>query len=433
MKYFDDSEKLYDLVQFGSNRYQPTHRWYNLIEGYSSEFVRRIIGEQKALPKACLDPFGGVGTTALTCQQLGVRCYSIENSPFFHEVAQAKLKVDYQSQKFEAMLDKFKKYLKRCKKEHKIPQLETETLFEHNGKKRWVFDKSVSNAILDITSMINKLDKEGKVTYTSLFRIALGAQLVAVSNVFKNGKCLSYRSNWKKTKISRQEVHQRFLQHCKEILLVDLRTNENIPPKVYNYLYCFHGDCRQHIRFIPDNSIDLVITSPPYLNSRDYTDIYRLELWVLGYVTKYEEERKIRASALTSHVQISLPDRKYPNIPELKEFLTHLDGLNGFLWNKNIPFMIKGYFADMDQLFKDMHPKLTPGAKLYINVSNSAYGGQICEVDTILAKIAKRTGYKPIEIRTARLINSSKQQQLQLPEKLRESVIVLEKNKRKLS
>jgi len=263
--------------------------------------------------------------------------------------------------------------------------------------------------------------------YALLFKIALGSQLVAVSNVYRNGKCLSYRNDWGKIIISRNEVHAKFMKHCKEILLVDVKTNQSLIPRVLNQNDVYHGDPRQHIKFLPDNSIDLVITSPPYLNSRDYTDIYRLELWILGYVSKYSEEKTIRKNALTSHVQIPLEDKVSPKIPELQFFLNHLAALNGSLWNKNIPFMVKGYFADMNQLFIDMHSKLTPGAKVYINVSNSAYGGQICEVDTILAKIANKVGYKALEIRTARLLSSSHQQQFQLFEKLRESVIVLER------
>jgi len=117
-------------------------------------------------------------------------------------------------------------------------------------------------------------------------------------------------------------------------------------------------------------------------------------------------------------------EKESPNIPELSEFLTHL-GTVPSLWNKNIPNMIKGYFSDMQSIFEDLNPKLKPGAMLYINVSNSAYGNKICEVDTILAKIAETKGYEALEIRTARFINSSKQQSI--ASKLRESVIVLRK------
>ena len=70
-----------ELVLFASNKYQPVHRWYPLVEGFSSELVRRIVGEQKKFPQVCLDPFGGVGTTALACQDLGLKCFSFENNP----------------------------------------------------------------------------------------------------------------------------------------------------------------------------------------------------------------------------------------------------------------------------------------------------------------------------------------------------------------
>jgi DNA modification methylase len=427
MKYVDETEKLNDLVQFNSNRYLPNHRWYNLTEGFSRELVRRIIGEQKKVPKACLDPFGGVGTTSLTCQELGIRCYSIESSPFFYDVAKTKLETRYEGAAFEKLILDFEAYLKACKANHEIPDLESETFFQYNGNKKWIFNKPVANAILDITSRIKEIERGEDELYAGLFKIALASQLVSVSNVYRNGKCLTYRNSWQDIKISRKEVHQRFLAHCKEVLLLDIRTNQLNLPKVENGNNLYNGDSREHIRFIPDNSVDLVITSPPYLNSRDYTDIYRLELWMLGYVTKFAEEKIIRKSALTSHVQVQLEHKNSPNIPELNRFLRHLARMNGSLWNKNIPNMVKGYFADMNQLLTDMHPKLRPGAMIYINVSNSAYVGQIIEVDTILAKMSESLGFKAHEIRTARHVNSSNQQQLQLDERLRESVIVLEK------
>ena len=87
--------------------------------------------------------------------------------------------------------------------------------------------------------------------------------------------------------------------------------------------------------------------------------------------------------------------------------------------------MIKGYFYDIQNILRDVKSKLTMGAKMYINVSNSAYGGRICEVDLIISKIAQNLGYKLIEIRLARYIKSSSQQELN--EKIRESIIVLEK------
>ena len=73
---------------------------------------------------------------------------------------------------------------------------------------------------------------------------------------------------------------------------------------------CYLGDVRKGIEEVPDNSLDLIITSPPYLNSRDYTDIYMLELKVLELVNSHEDLRNLRKSTLRSHVQVKYSELK---------------------------------------------------------------------------------------------------------------------------
>jgi DNA modification methylase len=413
-----------ELVLFASNKYQPVHRWYHFVEGYSSELVRRIIGEQKQLPLVCLDPFGGVGTTALTCQDFGVKCLSFENNPFFYNLSRTKLRSDYDADVFEELIVTAEEYLRGVKNKPSFPKLETDTLFESQDKDRWVFNADTAYGLFDILGWINKLVGD-EATYKGLFECALSSVLVPVSNVYRNGKCLSYKNDWHKQYVSRREVHNRFLDICRNIILIDIRTRKNSKSSVHNYIHYFKGDSRVLIGKLRDDSIDIVITSPPYLNSRDYTDIYRLELWILGYLSTFEEERKLRKSALRSHVQITWDDCEYPKVRELDLFMKHIHSLNGTLWNKNIPNMIKGYFADMHNMLSGLRPKIKKGAKLYINVANSAYGNKTCEVDVIIAKIAQQIGYAPIEIREVRHVKSSRQQKE--VDKLRESIIVLKR------
>ncbi len=412
-----------ELVLFASNRYQPIHRWYPFVEGYSSELVRRIIGEQKVLPSECLDPFGGVGTTALACQDIGVKCHSFENNPFFYNLARTKLRLDYDADVFEELIFAVEAYLFSVKNKPALPQLETVTLFESRDKNRWIFNAETAYGIFDISGWINNLSGD-EATYKGLFECGLSTILVPVSNVYRNGKCLSYKNDWEKQRVSRREVHDRFIDICRNIILIDIRTRKNSRSSVHNYIHSSKGDSRILLDKLREDSIDIVITSPPYLNSRDYADIYRLELWVLGYLSTFEGERKLRKSALRSHVQIAWEDCEYPKVRELDLFMKHLLSLNGTLWNKNIPNMVKGYFADMHNMLSGLRPKIKKGAKLYINVANSAYGNETCEVDVIIAKIARQIGYKPLEIREVRHVKSSRQQKE--VDKLRESIIVLE-------
>ncbi|MDP1363097.1 DNA methylase N-4/N-6, partial [Klebsiella variicola] len=63
------------------------------------------------------------------------------------------------------------------------------------------------------------------------------------------------------------------------------------------------GDSRTALQQV-DQQADLIVFSPPYPNSFDYTDIYNVELWVLGYIGSSADNLTLRNQTLRSHVQI---------------------------------------------------------------------------------------------------------------------------------
>ena len=100
---------------------------------------------------------------------------------------------------------------------------------------------------------------------------------------------------------------------------------------------------------VQDNTIDLVITSPPYLNSRDYTDTYKLELKTLGFTDSAAEIRELREKTLRSHVQIKWEDDTQINNVLLTETLRKLESASENIeqWNDSIIDMVRLYFVDM--------------------------------------------------------------------------------------
>ncbi|MCW8896839.1 MAG: site-specific DNA-methyltransferase, partial [Flavobacteriales bacterium] len=412
------------LVTFLPNKSEPIHRWYSFVEGYSSKLVEQIIDEQINLPNVCLDMFGGVGTTALACQSRNIECISIETSPFFYEVAKTKLEAEsFSYEEIEYLISTIKGSLLLKKGLVQHPKLDSKTFFESKDKAKWVFHRTASNGIFDIIEVIDSLCINGSMKYKGLLRISLASILQEISNVFKNGKCLSYKKNWREKKYTRKQVHDLFINHLTDIVLPDLKKSHL--KKCINTENIILGDSRKAISEI-NKKIDLVITSPPYLNSRDYTDVYRLELWMLGYINTFNKERKQRSQSLVSHVQIPILDVPFPSIKELKDVIKFLESDKAILWNKEIPKMIKGYFNDIEGILKELKKKLNPNAKVYINVSNSAYSNYVIEVDIIISKIAELLGYSCEEIRIARLIRTSNQQKKHIDtSKMRESIIVL--------
>lgn len=63
---------------FQPSQEMPFQRWYKFKEAFSPSFVVEALDGLSRPPQIGLDPFGGSGTTALTCQFLGIRPYTIE-------------------------------------------------------------------------------------------------------------------------------------------------------------------------------------------------------------------------------------------------------------------------------------------------------------------------------------------------------------------
>lgn len=420
----DFKDRYGPIMKFDKNKTSFIHQWYPFVEGYSKEFISNIIEEIDYEPQFALDPFAGSGTTPIELQAENIKCYSFEVSPFMHLLASAKLESNYVLQDFinhHTTIEEFlnKKKLLAIRQFIKPPF--AKTFQPRRGKKKWVFDFGVMNGILDIKYAINLINDK---KYRNLFSIALASILLDVSNVYRNGKCVSYKKDWKERKLRRREVHKKFLDKLSNVIKPDIEKLEKIGFSVENLKYCIYGDVRNLISQIPDKSIDLVITSPPYLNSRDYTDIYIVELWILDLINNYQELKELRTKTFISHVQIKHGEIKALEIPELKKVLEELNLKKDKFWNCELTTMIKGYFKDMDTLFGSLKSKMQPNKKLFFNVANSAYYGVEIKVDEIVSAIAEIHGFSIDEIREARQLLPSSQQRIPI-KSLRESVIVM--------
>lgn len=423
----DCTEKYNSIMVFGKNKDVLVHRWYPFVEGYSKEFIEDILQELPFTPQCALEPFCGSGTTPVELQNHSIKCYSFEVSPFMHLLAKVKLERTYDEATLIRFRNKVADSLARpmpdIRKKELVPF--GDTLVRKDGMKKWNFHDSSLDGILDIRYAIRiEVDDD---RYSKLFTIALSSIILQASNLFRNGKCLSYKKGWETRIISRDEIHRLFLNQLDTVIYEDVKTLSSQRARVCNADLCCFGDVRKSIENVEDDSLDLIITSPPYLNSRDYTDIYMLELKVLQLVNSHEDLQKLRKSTLRSHVQVKYGDMRPIDNLRLCECLSDMRKSDQKSWNSDIPNMICGYFEDMQQLFTAFSKKMRKGGVIYFNVANSAYFGVEVPVDLIISDIAENCGLKVREIRKARDIKTSPQQSKALGKKLHESVIVIDK------
>jgi hypothetical protein len=72
------------------------------------------------------------------------------------------------------------------------------------------------------------------------------------------------------------------------------------------------ADARQILQVIEPNSIDAVITSPPYPNEKDYTRTTRLESVMLGFVNNKADLQAIKRSLIRSRAITINGTKNYP-------------------------------------------------------------------------------------------------------------------------
>lgn len=206
--------------------------------------------------------------------------------------------------------------------------------------------------------------------------------------------------------------------------LRELSEREQIPGVIH------HADSRQVTRLIRPNSIDAVITSPPYPNEKDYTRTTRLESVVLGFFHDKKALRALKRTMLRSNTRgvykEDSDDQWVVNHTEIQRVAREIEARRIEL-NKTSGFerlyarVTKLYFGGMARHLAELRPLLRPGARLaYVVGDQASYLRVMIRTGQILASLAEELGYEVerIDLFRTRLATATREQ-------LREEVVVM--------
>lgn len=393
----------------------PFQTWRHFKEAFAPELVARAVKESRLPVRTCIDPFGGSGTTALACQFLGVEPITMEVNPYLADLIEAKLSA-YDSTSLTHDLGQIIRAVRNMRGSHDLRWLPA-TFVAPGVNNRWLFEYDVAQKIESYRTAIASLSNP---IHQMFFRAILGGFLVEVSNVIISGKGRRYRQNWQLRKHTPETVDQQFLTRVQKALY-EIARYASRPVSRYTLI---RGDCRETIPNAP--MADLAVFSPPYPNSFDYTDVYNVELWALGYLSDSADNRLLRQSTLASHVQIQ---RNYAPRPPGSAILDgvsqKLHASRELLWSRWIPNMVDGYFADMCGVMKSLASRLNPQGEAWAVVGDSLYANVHIPVAEILAELAPACGFEALNVEAFRSMRASAQQGGK--QELAESLIVFRK------
>ncbi len=397
----------------------PRHRWYYYKEGFSPNLVEKAI-EQTGVGKdeLIIDPFNGSGTTTLTSALKGYKSVGIEVNPFTSFLSYTKNKNADVNE-----LEKWKeKLLKSLEKEFTSSLLGYSTFSKKTDLDKWLFNDSILNSFEGGWQFASSIPAYN---IRRLVKLALISAAMQNCNAKKDGKCLRYRSNWEQNKFGKDS----FLESLK-LNLSNIAADIKEQP-ITQKSTIVNGDCRNVLKTSNlFKSFKLCITSPPYLNTFDYTDIYRPELFLGKFIKHPQNLYKLRLKTVRSHIQAKWKE------PTLNDFgllyektMKHINANKENLMHKNIPMMIQAYFEDMFNILKILKTKAAKDAQIWFVVSNSAYAGLEVPVDLIIGDIGSRTGWYLKEIGVLRNLKKRKTKYSTNIVQLRESVIIFSNSK----
>jgi DNA modification methylase len=407
------------LSVFGDNLDLPRHRWYNFKEGFSDRLVHLAIesicihGQKIRI----LDPFAGSGTTAVAAGRLGHFATVIEVNPFLRFAATAKCSPPIRSRR--VAMNCLDRVVAGSRLELRSPLEDVSTFTQRNNADKWLFNRSVLRGFEAIDAALSRAG-----TMKGPLRLALFSSLMDCCNAKRDGKCLRYKSGWQSTGLDSEALHLRFYDRARQViddLLAGAFASERIR--------IVEGDCRERLKTLRARSYDLLVTSPPYLNSFDYSDVYRPELFAGRFVRSNSDLRKIRLMTIRSHVQVAWEPETKVASPSVARIVRELRKRT--LWDHRLPSMVQSYFADIADVLHESHRVMKKDGQAWVVVSTSAYAGLHIPVDTIIAEIAADVGWRVRKITCLRNLRASVQHWRRHLEKgtsppLRESLVVLE-------
>ncbi len=173
------------------------------------------------------------------------------------------------------------------------------------------------------------------------------------------------------------------------------------------------GDARACAKAWGCNSVDVVITSPPYATALPYLDTDRLSLCYLGLLPRPEHRRRDQQMIGNREVSEGLRrgylDR-FESSGELlptsvRDLIRRIDSLNaggsvGFR-RRNLPALLSKYFFDMTEVLQGIYHTLKPGRFAFVVVGNNhtIAGGHRVDIETagLLQDVARLIGFNVAE------------------------------------
>lgn len=414
------------LVNMSTANKEPFHRWIRYREGYAGELVKEILRRYpiEAKKHVLIDPMCGSGSTLVAARELGIDALGLDVNDYAVLASSVKARTYSHSE-----IKKIQHCISKFRGVNLFARSVPSATFEGDIEK--YFPVENFKELLKINEWIFSYIKNDIVF--DFFKLAFLASLEECSNRKKDGNGLATRP------APVCEPKRRILDQL-DMMFDDINTcprDEDATCFSLNLSALELSAAAKRITIKTKKTVHSIIFSPPYANSFDYFESYKLELIFGNFVTA--NDLTMSKSRLIRNFRIAKPKSVKNEIECIEKLSTEIlnripekEADTGVRDGRTrlVPNMLRGYFEDMNQVMKSGFDSLSSGGMMHIVVDQSAYVGVPIPTDLIFAALARDMGYEVMGVICCRRANTSGQQLKKFPylkDLLRESIVSLRK------
>ncbi|WP_028856972.1 DNA methyltransferase [Psychrilyobacter atlanticus] len=375
------SKKYEDIEwDFLNNRYKYTHD----IHKYPAKLVPGIV--EKLLERyqtkgmdTLFEPYVGSGTTLIEANIKGLNCIGTDLNPLARKIS--KVKTTYINiQELTKKIEKFDHEL--IKVELNINNLIVEYPKVTNIK--YWFKKRNIKQLVPIKEWIDKIQNQD---IKDLFEIAFSETLREVS--------MTRNNEFKRYRIPKEDIEH----YRKEAFFLMLGNLTQMRDKLEEYLKVSNKDSKINIYnfdtvqnipedILKENSVDIVITSPPYGDSQStvaYGQFSRFANDWLGH----ENSEKIDAMLMGGKRK---KEEVYFDFPLLDDSLYKIKEQD----SKRVR-EVMSFYSDYQKSISNVAKVIKPGGIVAYVVGNRTIKGQLLKTDEVTKHFFEKNGFEHLE------------------------------------
>ena len=375
------------------------------IAGFSGHFVRDALERHlpAAPPGVVLDPFAGVGTTLIEADIAGHAAVGFEINPYAAFAARAKLGAHrLEPARLRAAAAEFVTFMEEGARSGSAPQAQAPAAFRTRAP---FYSPLVERKVLLTFDFIATQETP----VAALFRLAFSATMVGYSNY-------SYEpSLGRKASAGRPEVEDDDVAGAIAGKLRQMADDaawyrgararpEREDGRVLQDSF-FEGHTA-----LEEGSVDLLITSPPYLNNYHYNRNTRPHLYWLGFCSAPGDLKRLEEQNFGTFWQNARDEDPIDLDPSIEDAAIHaaLDEVRGRNPEKGVyggngwANYAARYFNDCARFIDGAAWCLRPGVVALVVIGNSILQGVPIPTDRFLAAIAASRGFQVVGIHVPR-------------------------------